>query len=518
MARFCSWLLDHSRWSLSLIVLLSVGWLLPLRHLQFDSSSSSFIQATSKENTYFEKIQKIFGNDEILLIGISSDRLLERPMLEQIRAVTTKIEKVDGVKRVLSLTNLMDVEGQHDEVNITPLVPENLEQLNPGDLRIRLQSNPLLEKQFISKDLRTTSILVFLENFEHAKALSQGRFVTQQVHEILDPLRQGAEVFIGGLPEMEFEGTTNMIDDLKLFTPLTLILVVGLLIVSFRSWCGIALPLVAVLVALLWTLGPMALLGRPLTITTLTLPSLLIANGSSYVIHFLTQYYRAMTRAYQLQEKTPTPGNKKNSFLPLSGPFTPHPRLDRESYRAVLLETLSYTHVAILISATTTMAGFGSLVISRIPTIRDFGIFATWGVFLGYFFCMTLVPLLLWHQRVPRPEEVPGQEDSHRQYFMAALGDFDFRRAPWIYGAAVLCTVWALWGLYHLQVHTDYLGYFRKSSQIAKASEFFAERLAGLATFSVIIEAKGDRSVLDPEILKASDSLQKLFGPISRRG
>ena len=184
MARFCSWLLDHSRWSLSLIVLLSAGWLLPLRHLEFDSSSSSFIQATSKENTYFEKIQKIFGNDEILLIGISSDRLLERPMLEQIREITAKIEKVDGVKRVLSLTNLMDVEGQDDEVNIKPLVPENLEQLNPGDLRIRLQSNPLLGKQFISKDLRTTSILVFLETFEHAKALSQGRFVTQQVHEI----------------------------------------------------------------------------------------------------------------------------------------------------------------------------------------------------------------------------------------------------------------------------------------------------------------------------------------------
>ena len=115
-------------------------------------------------------------------------------------------------------------------------------------------------------------------------------------------------MFIGGLPEMEFEGTTNMISDLKLFTPLTLILVVGLLIVSFRSWCGIALPLVAVLVALLWTLGPMALIGRPLTITTLTLPSLLIANGSSYVIHFLTQYYRAMIRAYRGKRARTSPG------------------------------------------------------------------------------------------------------------------------------------------------------------------------------------------------------------------
>ncbi len=507
MARICSWLLDHSRWSLSLILLLSAGWLIPLRHLEFDSSSSSFIQAKSKQNSYHEKIQKIFGNDEILLIGITSDDLLKRPMLERIREVTAKIERVEGVKRVISLTNLMDVEGQGDEVKIKPLVPANLELLNIDDFRLRIQSNPLLEKHVISKDLQSTSILVFLESFEHKKALSQGRFVTQRVHEIIDPLRQHAEVFIGGLPEMEFEGTTNMISDLELFTPLTLILVMGLLIMSFRSWRGISLPLLAVLIALLWTLGPMALIGRPLTITTLTLPSLLIANGSSYVIHFLTQYYRALLRAYRRAGSTPKLRDK-NSFLNAHESITPIAPLDKQSYRGVLLETLSYTHVAILISAATTMAGFGSLVISPIPTIQDFGIFATWGVFLGYFLCMTLVPLLLWHHRIPRLSEVPGREDSHRHYLMGELGRFDFRRAPWIYGAALLCTVWALWGLYHLQVHTDYLGYFRKSSQIAKASEVFANRLAGLASFSVVIETQGDRSVLDPDVLKASDSLQ----------
>ncbi|HTY23114.1 MAG TPA: MMPL family transporter [Desulfomonilaceae bacterium] len=511
MARFCSWLLDHSRWSLSLILLLSAGWLIPLRHLQFDSSSSSFVQANSKQNTYYERIQRIFGNDEILLIMLTSHDLLKRSMLEQIREVTANIERVEGVKRVLSLTNLMDVEGQGDEVKIKPLVPANLETLNLDELRLRIQADPLLEKHIISKDLQSTSILVFLENFERQRALSQGRFVTQRVLEIVDPLRQHAEVFIGGLPEMEFEGTTNMMSDLKLFTPLTLILVVGLLIVSFRSWRGISLPLVAVLIALLWTLGPMALIGRPLTITTLTLPSLLIANGSSYVIHFLAQYYRALLRAYRLQGHTHTPRDK-DSFLNAHESSAPLAPLGKQSYRAVLLETINYTHVAILISATTTMAGFGSLVISRIPTIRDFGIFATWGVFLGYFLCMTLVPLLLWHHRIPRLNEVPGQEDSHRYYLMGELGQFDFRRAHWIYGAALLCAVWALWGLYRLQVHTDYLGYFRQSSQIAKASEAFASRLAGLATFSVVIEAQGDRSVLDPEILMTSDSLQGSMG------
>ena len=124
---------------------------------------------------------------------------------------------------------------------------------------------------------------------------------------------------------------------------------------------------------------------------------------------------------------------------------------------------------------------------------------------------MTLVPLLLWHQRVPRPEEVPGRRivTGNTSWRHSVTLIFVAPPGLWCCGA---CTVWALWGLYHLQVHTDYLGYFRKSSQIAKASEFFAERLAGLATFSVIIEAKGDRSVLEPEILKVTDSLQSSLG------
>ncbi|MFN8006259.1 MAG: MMPL family transporter [Terriglobia bacterium] len=507
MVRICNWLLDHSRASLCVILLMSAGWLLPLRHLQFDSSSSSFIQAKSKENAYYEQTQRIFGNDEILLVGLTSNQLLEPPMLESIREATTKIEHIEGVKRVISLTNLMDVKGEGDEVKIQPLIPASLESIRPEELRARIRSNPLLEKHLISADLHSTAILVFLKNFEKNQALSQARFVTQQVHEIVLPLRQLAQVFIGGLPEMEFEGTTNMLADLKLFTPLTLLLVIGLLVVSFRSFRGIALPLVAVLIALLWTLGPMAWLGRPLSITTLTLPSLLIANGSSYVIHFLAQYYRVMLRAYRTGQSGSEP-DKASLSAGTAG--TDHEvSISREGYREVLLETLSCTHIAIMISAATTMAGFGSLVISPIPTIRDFGIFATWGVFLGYLLCMTLIPLLLWHHRIPRLEELPGREDSHRHLLMAKLGRFDFRRAPWIYGAALLSTVWALWGLYHVQVHTDNLGYFRKSSQVVKASEAFASRLGGLASFSIVVETNRERSVLDPEILKSADALQQ---------
>ena len=56
---------------------------------------------------------------------------------------------------------------------------------------------------------------------------------------------------------------------------------------------------------LLWTIATMIWTGRPLKVTTMILPSLLIANGSSYAIHFLAQYYRVLTKAYVGEQSEP---------------------------------------------------------------------------------------------------------------------------------------------------------------------------------------------------------------------
>jgi hypothetical protein len=483
-------MLHRSAWTIWITALLTVVFLFHIRNLQFDTSPSTLILPDSPETAYYKRIASVFGDDQIILIGIHDPDLLTPAGLNRIRWLTTALEKVDGVKRVVSLTNAMDVQGKAGEVQVSALIPANLNDLDPLLLAARLQSNPFYRKNLISGDHRSAAILVFLEQFERSRSLVQGREVTRRVRSVAQRSLGHDRLFISGLPEMELQGTENMVRDLRFFTPLTLFLVIVILVISFRCRRGILLPLGVIALTLLWTIATMIWTGRPLKVTTVILPSLLIANGSSYVIHFLSAYYRALARAC--------------SRTRLSG----RERLSREEYRRALLDALTHTHSPLFISAATTMAGFGSLIVASIPAIRDLGIFATLGIFLSYLFCITLVPSVLWYLPVPRFDQLPGREGSHRHTFLGKLADFNLRYPAWIYAASVVGVAWGVWGIFHVRVHTDYLSYFHKNAPVVQAADQFHQRLAGIAPLAIIVESAGKRTVTEPPVLKAVEALQ----------
>lgn len=488
MHRFWYGMLRRPAWVFLPVGVLTAFFLWRLPSLQFDSSPATLILPDSAETAYYAEVTRLFGNDQIVLVGISSGNLLSASELRRIHDLTTALEGIDGVKRVLSLTNVIDVQGANDEVHVSPLIPENLETLDTDALRGRLRANPFLERNLIAPDFRVTAVLVFLDDFDGRNTLRKGREVTLQIRSSARGLFPPDQVFISGLPEMELQGTENMVRDLYVFTPLTLFLVVAILVVTFRGTRGVLLPLGMISLTLIWTMGAMAWTRCPLKVTTLSLPSLLISNASTYVIHLLAQYYQALGRAYARHGD--------------------HSRLDPAQYRSVLLETLHHAHAPLLIAAATTMAGFGSLAFTHIPAIRDLGLFATLGIFSGYLLCITLVPVILWILPVPRLSEVRGQKGSRRHTVLERLGNFGLRHRYWIYGAAAVSVVWGILGLLRVEVRSDYLAYFRKSAPVVKAAERFHRTLAGVAPLSIVVEASGNRQVTERDILSATETLQ----------
>jgi predicted RND superfamily exporter protein len=482
-------MLRRSAWMIWLTLLLTLLFLSHIRTLQFDTSPSTLILSKSARAAYYERITRIFGNDQVILIGINRDHPLSADVLKQLRDLTTAIGKIDGIKRIVSLANVQDIRGTDKDVQVEPLIPADLNVVRLDELRHRLLNNPFYRKNLISEDEKTLGVLVFLENFDKGNSLLQGREVTRQVRSVTQQIC-GPQAVIGGLPEMELQGTENMTTDLRTFTPLTVLLVIIVLTVSFRCMRGVLLPLGVIALAVVWTVAALAWSGRPLKVTTVILPSLLISNGASYVIHFLAQYYRILGRTYE-------------ALSP------PSQKLDRTAYRQALVEAVTYTHSPIFISAATTMAGFAAFIFSGIPAIRDLGIFATLGVFLSYLLCVLLVPSILWFMPIPALDQLPGQERSHRHIFLDRLGKFDFQYAIWVYLVALLATAWAIMGGMRLRVRSDYLAYFHKDAPVVRTAEFFHERLAGIATLFVVIESKSQRLVTEPGILAAMGTLQQ---------
>ncbi|MDZ7675599.1 MAG: MMPL family transporter [Acidimicrobiales bacterium] len=146
---------------------------------------------------------------------------------------------------------------------------------------------------------------------------------------------------------------------------LSLLLIVGILFLQFRTFSDVALGFIGLLVTITWMYGIGVLLGPdhlgvvgPFTQMSTIIPVLLIGLGIDYSIH-LTARYRE-ERGYGL------------------GPPTAASMSVRTVGGALVLATL------------TTMIGFLTNVFSPLPPIADFGIFTAAGV-LSAFVVMTLM-------------------------------------------------------------------------------------------------------------------------------
>src|SRR6185369_16860403 len=70
-----------------------------------------------------------------------------------------------------------------------------------------------------------------------------------------------------------------------------LLVLLMVVVISFREPVGVALTLGSVALSSLIVLGGMGLWGEKFTVATSTLPVILFASGSSYAVHVRGRYY-----------------------------------------------------------------------------------------------------------------------------------------------------------------------------------------------------------------------------------
>src|SRR5438128_1879435 len=151
--------------------------------------------------------------------------------------------------------------------------------------------------------------------------------------------------------------------DIARFTPIALALMLLVLWLSFGTLRGIFLPVLAVAMALVWTLGVIVLTGKALTFGTSVLPPLLLVVGSSYAIHVMARYYEQVDAGAPPDE--------------------------------VVVRAFARVWLPLAISALTTVIGFGSLMVNRITAIWDLGLFAVIGVVCLTVTCLGFLPAAL---------------------------------------------------------------------------------------------------------------------------
>ncbi len=348
-----------------------------------------------------------------------------------------------------------------------------------------LKNHPLFQGDLLSKNLNTTALILTFSpdskpESEKTQSILKGIIKEyQNKSENLSFLRIG---YAGQSRQINKAGFLIQ-NDMKIILPLSILLIVVVLLISFRSIKAVIIPLSVVLSGIIWTAGIIGWIGDELNLVTMACAPIIICVGSAYVIKFISQY--------QIESKIIR--ESKNEGDPL------------DSIPKIISVTLSTVSIPVTVTAITTVAGFIALMISPIPAVQQLGFYSSVGIISINLFTLTLAPALLHYIQMPELV-VSGKGDG-------LLNRFFYIIVEWLrIHSKRLILIWILIaglsaiGMLRLSINSS-TNTFPENSSLVQDLKLIENELSGTDTFRLLFKAKEEKKSTEINPLTTAETI-----------
>jgi uncharacterized protein len=430
--------------------------------LQIETATESFLDRTSADWRRYERSQDLFGGDEIVTILLEDSTPFGWQGLEAVLRVSRQLERIDGIRRVDSLATVPLVWADpNGTLSLDPALTSDM-PTSPDALavvRARVQADRIAPRTTISKDEKAYAVNLLLTKGTEARYET----ILSEVDEAL----KGADYSISGVPVFRVHVEQRVRDELARFVPLTAICLAVLLYFGVGSAWGVVLPLTASAVGVWVAAGAMAAAERPITMVTVVLPPILLANGCAYALHVLVAGMG---------------------------------RRGRE-----LEDALEGVALPVALSGATTALGFIASSVIPIEAIRDIGVFGALGVLVVNFAALTLLPAFLSLLKLRSPQRELARGLGMR--LGGALVRASMRRSSLVFAAWGVALALSAIGITLLHVETDAILWFSKRDPVRIDYEHIRHRLSGISPMNVVIQSKDGGTISEARVVRALSGL-----------
>lgn len=446
-------------------------------HLHIDPSVNRLLSEDSDVRKFYDQTRRTFGSDETLIIALTSDNIFTHDNLQRIDRITRRLEALDSVEHVVSLTNALDVRSVESELDIAPFIDNLSDDAAAIDgIRQRVLGNPIYAGSLVSNDGSATALIVHFFDIADREFIDSG--IHDRIAAIVDEEKGDNQAWLTGVPHFKVAIIEILIHDLLSAPPLIALVLATILLISFRTTLGVVVPLLTVCVGLVISLGFIAALGYSLSMISVLVPPLLMILGFSYSVHVVSEYHCSRLEA----------GNRSD--------------LVRVTLRQVLLP--------VLLTGLTTVAGFVALMVNPIAAIREFGILASIGVVLITLLSVTFTPALLVFldrgSAAGRRSETGASRAFDRFVDRMAAFDLNWRRQIFLFSGLIFLL--ALIGMGNIRVSTDVVGNFGRDSDVRQAFDIVNQKLGGANPMYVVVTGAHPGAFKDPATLAGLRRLQ----------
>jgi predicted RND superfamily exporter protein len=90
--------------------------------LEIDPSTNRLLSEDNEARAFYDRVRRMFGSDETLVITLTSDDIFTADNFRRIDRITRRIDDLESVHHVSSLTNALDIRSIDDSLDIAPFI------------------------------------------------------------------------------------------------------------------------------------------------------------------------------------------------------------------------------------------------------------------------------------------------------------------------------------------------------------------------------------------------------------
>jgi predicted RND superfamily exporter protein len=439
------------------MLLAGLSWL-GARKVDQDDDLLEFLPKSNPTVAAFYDINRRFGGLDVGIVGLEVDNPFDGAFLGKLRKLAKQLNAEPTIAFALTLANVDDFApdpeqgGIRTDYLVNPLPKTDAEQ---QALRAKVMGREQIVGNLVSADGRAVNLYCF---FGHdADPRTTAALVRGAVEAAFPEHRK----YWGGAPFISGYIYNITQRDMSRLIPWAVLVIVVIVMVSFRDVVGTALALVSTGIGILMARGLMGAMGVDANLVLSSMPVILFAVGSAYAIHVLVRYYALA--AVQDAE-------------------------------AALVATLEQIGPTVLAAGLTTVAGLMSFLVMDIRPMRHFGLFTGLGI---------LATLLLSLSFVPAVVSLTGlrAKSLGRSMFtngLMALVAFAQRHRRYLTVGLVLVAAAGGTMAGRVQARMENAAFFASDSPPAEAEAFLAKNFGG--SQFIQIWARGDFT--EPTVLR----------------
>jgi len=457
-------LLKYRYLNLVILMIIVVLALIKAPFIEIDTDISQFFHEDDKDYHFYQEMKTEFSNsDNVILVGIkNTSSVFDTNFLKRVLIFSDSLDQIKGVNKVTSLLNLSYPTRSMFGIIGVPYIQTDDQN------KISYSKDKIIKDELTRSFINSYGDTLFLwSEFDEDLATADRNRLIADINSLRSEFSD-LDTYLWGREVIDVSFKNILVKEIMSFSFWIFIFLCLSLIFIFKKPIALLFPILLVLIVIALFLGGMVYLNRPMSTMSNLFPTIILIVAVSDVIHLCIKYDMEWKKGLSSAMAT-------NNALKEIGWTT-------------------------LITSFTTAVGFLVLCLSPMQAMRNFGLESAILVIITYLLTLIFLPIFFIGIRNSNLFTIRLSFET----FFSKL----FKKLEKIYQSPkttlvvfgllfVLCTL----GVFLINTDTKHYS-ISKKSDLYKNYKFFEGNFGGSRTFELILLAKNDRVLNEPDLLK----------------